>query len=80
MTGSVIQLAGRCDSFTVAVRPCPNDQPSLERFGHYITARTHARTLRRENGWKISDEVDAGTKRKAEEAEERRVEAKRRGR
>ena len=77
---STIHLTGRDHRYEVVVRPCLDDQPSLEQFGDYITARTHARALRRENRWKISDEVDAATKRKAEEAEAQRIEAKRRGR
>ena len=74
---STIHLTGRAHRFEVAVRPCPDDRPSLELFDGYITARTHARGLRRVNGWKISDEVDPATRRRAEEAEELRIEAKR---
>ncbi len=74
-----VHLTGSGQRFTIAVRPCPDDVPSLLEFGDYIEARTRARALRWEHGWKISDEVDAATRRQAEAAEAERVEAKRRG-
>jgi hypothetical protein len=74
-----VLLTGAGDRFFVAVRPCPDDQQSLAEFVGYIEARTHARLLRFEHSWQLVDEVDAATRRRAEEAEERRLEAKRNG-
>ena len=73
---STIHLTGNGDRFEVALRPCPEDLPSLELFSGYIAARTRARLLRMEHGWKILDGVDALTRRRAEEAEAARIEAK----
>jgi hypothetical protein len=75
-----VHLTGKCDQFFVAVRPCPDDQPSMTSFPSYIGARTHARFLRFSRSWKLVDEVDAGTRKAAEEAEAARIEAKRWGR
>jgi hypothetical protein len=76
---STIHLTGRAHRFEIIVRPCPDDQPSVELFEDYITARTHARALRRLNGWKIEDRVDAATRRKAEAVDAARIEARRYG-
>jgi hypothetical protein len=75
-----VHLTGKGDKFFVAVRPCPDDQPSMTNFTSYIEARTHARFLRFSRSWKLVDEVDAATIRKAEEVEAARIEAKRWGR
>ena len=79
MSAPIIHLSRTGDRFFVAVRPCPDDQPSLQDFPCYISARTMARQLRFTNGWQLQDEVDAATRRRAEQAEERRLEAKRNG-
>ena len=61
-----------------AVIVCPTQDIGHDQvFATYIGARTHARRLRFAFGWKLVDRVDAKTRRAAEEAEERRVEARR---
>lgn len=75
-----VHLTGRGDNFFVAVRPCPDDQSSMTSFQSYIEARTYARSLRFSRNWKLVDEVDAATRKAAEQAETARVEAKRWGR
>jgi hypothetical protein len=75
-----VHLTGKGTTFFVAVRPCPDDQPSMTSFPSYIDARTHARSLRFSRNWKLVDEVDASTRKAAEEAESARIEAKRWGR
>jgi hypothetical protein len=73
-----IVLRACVDRFSVAIRPCPDDRPSPSDFPDYIAARTFARSVRWESGWPITDEVPAAVRKAAEEAEERRIEAKRR--
>ncbi|HXH53541.1 MAG TPA: hypothetical protein VNH53_08965 [Sphingomicrobium sp.] len=67
------------DGFAVTVCPPPAGPGHDRCFPDYIAARTYARRLRWANGWALVDRVDPRTKRKAEEAEQRRVEAKRMG-
>jgi len=74
-----VYLTNHGHRFFVRVRPCPDDHPSLAEFGSYIEARTRARHLRFSNSWPLVDEVDATTRRRAEEAENLRLEAKRNG-
>lgn len=75
----VIHLERAGDRFTIRVRPCPDDMPSLQDFSGYIEARTQARHLRFAHGWRLCDDVDNRTRQRAIEAEEARVEAKRNG-
>lgn len=71
-----ITLAQAGDRFVVAIRPCPDDRPSLSDFPNYIEARTYARSVRWETGWPLVDEVPAAIRKAAEEVEQRRLEAK----
>jgi len=60
------------------VTVAPPDGPGHDQcFAGYIEARTYARRLRFANGWKLVDRVNARTRKAAEEAEDRRVEARR---
>ena len=78
-TAAQITLAEAGGEFLVSIRPLPEGEPSLSKFDGYIEARAHARFLRFAYGGKIVDQVDPATKRKAEAAEEARLEAKRYG-
>lgn len=75
----VVRLYAAGDRFMVTVRPCPDDQPSLRQFPDYLTARAEARLLRFARGWELRDEVDPAARRKAEQAEEQRLAARRGG-
>jgi len=63
--------------FCVTVVPPPAGPGHDQCFVTYIEARTYARRLRFANGWRLVDRVDARTRKAAEEAEDRRVEARR---
>jgi hypothetical protein len=67
------------DDFCVSVLPPPANVGHDQCFPDYISARTYARHLRFANGWHLIDRVDPHTRRATEEAEERRLEAKRYG-
>jgi hypothetical protein len=64
------------DGFCVSVVPPPAGVGHDRCFGSYLDARAYARLLRFGNGWEIVDRVDPKTRKAAEEAEQRRLEAR----
>lgn len=65
------------DGFCVTVCPPPAGPGHDQCFPDYISARTYARLLRFGHSWELVDRVDPKVRAAAEEAEQRRLEAKR---
>jgi hypothetical protein len=64
---STIHISGGGERFFLAVRPAPDDLPTLAQYPTHAEALAKARLLRLEHGWAIQDSC-SGAKRSGKAA------------
>ena len=63
MLARTIYVTSSGQRFFVAVRPAPDDLPTLAQFPTHAEAFAKARLLRLEHGWQINDQCGGKAKR-----------------